>query len=116
MSRMDRVNQMIKREISTLIQEELQDPSIGFVTITKVTVTRDLKIARVNFSVLGTQEDIRKALDALNRSRGYLRKLIAERISIRYIPELEFYYDDSLAYEARLEKTFEDIRKIQRNE
>src|SRR3989338_10717189 len=110
MGRMDKINQLIKREISSLIQEEIQDPGLGFVTIIGVDVSRDLKYAKVNYSVLGAEPEIQKAKEALHRARSYIRKLVGQRIRIRYTPEIDFIYDDSLAYEARLDKTFEDIR------
>ena len=110
MGRMDKVNQMMKREISYLIQHEIQDPGMGFVTIISVEVSRDLKYAKVNFSVLGGEPEVQKAKEALNRARKFIRKLVGQRIRIRYTPEIEFIYDNSIEYEARLNKTFEEIR------
>ena len=111
MGRMEKVNQLMKREISTILQREVQDPRLEFVSITGVTVSPDLHVARVNFSVLGDEKKKEDAKKALNSARGYIRRLIGKRISLRYTPDLEFIYDNSLEYSARIEQTFEEIKK-----
>jgi ribosome-binding factor A len=111
MGRMAKVNQLMKREISTILQREVQDPRVEFVSITGVTVSPDLHVARVNFSVLGDEKKKEEATKALDSARGYIRRLIGKRISLRYTPDLEFIYDNSLEYSARMEQTLEEIKK-----
>lgn len=111
MGRMERVNQLIKREISTILQREVQDPRVEFVSITSVTVSPDLHVAKVNFSVLGDEKKKEEANKALDSARGYIRGLMGKRISLRYTPDLEFVYDNSLEYSARIEQTLEEIKK-----
>ncbi len=111
MGRMERVNQLMKREIGNMIQQEIQDPRLEFVTITHVDVSRDLHHARVNFSVLGDEVKVTAAEKGLEGACKYIRRLIGQRITLRYTPEIEFVYDPSIEYSARIEKTLEDIKR-----
>ena len=110
MGRIDRVNALMKKEISNIIREELQDPRIQFVTITHVEVSADLRYARVNFSVLNGIEEAEKTLKGLNRARGLVRKLVGQRIKMRYTPEIEFIHDKSAEYGAFIEEKLKEIQ------
>ena len=85
----------IKNELSNIILREIKDPLIGFVTITDVIVSDDLKIAKVYFSTLGNETAKRKSHKGLTRARGFLRRELASRIRLKNIPELRFFIDDS---------------------
>jgi ribosome-binding factor A len=80
------------------------------VTITRIELTGDLRYARIYFSVLGDDKAKEESLKGIKSSIGFIRKLIAERIKLRYVPELYFKLDNSLEYSINLEKTFERIR------
>ena len=110
MARIERINQLMKREISQMIQRDLQDPRLAFVTITQVQVSRDLQHARVSYSVLNSvdQANIQSILD---RVSGFIRKLVGQRIRMRYTPAIVFVYDKSLEYSDQIDKTLEDIRR-----
>ena len=110
MSRMDRINQFMKREISSMIQNDLQDPRLQFVTITNVDVSRDLSCARVHFSALGGAQKEQSVLAALNSAKGLIRKMIGQRIRLRLTPDLEFFYDKSIEYSSQIEQALEEIR------
>ena len=86
MSRHDKVAQALKEEISLIIHDELKDPRLGFVTITKLELTPDLRCAKVFYSVFGKDEDHKKTKEALNSSLGFIRRLIARRIKLRFAP------------------------------
>ena len=93
-SRSDRVSEQIKRELATLIRYEVKDPRVGMVSIIDVSVTKDLKIAKVYFDVL--QEDMAESTqEGLNRAAGYLRRSIAHSLKLRNTPSLQFIYDDT---------------------
>ncbi len=111
MGRMEKVNQLLKREVGSIIQKEIQDPRLQFVTITHVDVSRDLHCARVNFSVLGEDAQVAAAEKGLDSARGYIRKLVGQRISLRYTPEIEFVFDPSIEKSARIERTLEEIKR-----
>ena len=116
MPRIERINQQMKREISFILQRELGDPRFQFVTIISVDVSRDLRYAKVRFSVLGKPEQAKIAEAGLNHARGAIRKLVGQRISMRYTPELDFIYDQSLEYSASIDEALEGIRnELQKN-
>ena len=114
MERIERINAMIKREISVMIQGEIKDPRLAFVTITTVKVSKDLSHARVNFSVLGTEDQVKQAQAGLDSARGYIRRLIGQRVRIRHIPEVEFFHDKSIEYSARIEEALNEIHKLEK--
>ena len=113
--RSERVEGQLKREISKILQEDLKDPRIGFVTITRINLTLDLRYARVYFSVMGDDKVKEESLKGIKSAIGFIRKLIAERMKLRYVPELYFKLDNSIEYSINLEKTFERIKNERRD-
>jgi len=109
MERIDRVNQQVKRELGRIIQRELSDPRLQFVTITEVDVSRDLRNARIRFSVLGEESKVQAAQQGLEGARGMIRKLLSQSMSLRYTPELFFIYDQSVEMSVRIEETLKEI-------
>lgn len=109
MNRMDKINQRIKREVGDIVLKELKDPRLEFVTITQVEVTRDLQHAKIYFSVLGKPEQVEKAQSGLSGARGFVRKLIGQRVRLRYTPDVEFIYDHTIEYSARIEAALQEI-------
>jgi len=110
MGRIDRVNQQVKREIGRIIQQELGDPRLQFVTITDVDVSRDLRNGKIRFSVLGEQAQVQAAQKGLDGARGMIRKLLGQSMKLRHIPELFFIFDQSIEMTIRIEKTLKEIR------
>lgn len=100
--RLGRVQEALRQEISRIIQQEVRDPRLGFLTITRVELTKDLRYARVYFSTLGESKDRHLALKGLNNAKGYIKGLVGDRIKLRYIPDIEFKIDES----------FEDMKRI----
>lgn len=111
MSRQDRVAEAIRQEASVIIHDKIKDPRLGFVTITNVEVTRDLRFAKIFFSVLGNDEAYSNTKQALNSSLGFVRSLIAERLNLRFAPEIAFYEDRSTEYSVRIEKVLNEIKE-----
>jgi len=108
--RSKRVEGQLKKEISKILQEDLKDPRIGFVTITRIELTGDLRYAKIYFSIMGDDAAKEEGLEGIKSAKGFIRKLIAERIRLRYVPELYFKLDNSIDYSINLEKTFERIK------
>jgi len=108
--RSERVALQLKKEVSKILQEDIKDPRIGFITITRVDLTGDLRYARVHFSVLGDDEAREIASEGIDSAKGYIRKLIAERMNMRYAPEISFKLDNSIEYSINLEKTFDMLK------
>ncbi|AOZ94265.1 30S ribosome-binding factor RbfA [Paenibacillus crassostreae] len=111
--RTGRVSEQIKKELSVLIQSELKDPRIGFVTVTGVEVPNDLAQAKVYLSVLGDEEQKKKTLVALDKANGFLRSELGKRIRFRHTPELFFKIDESIEYGSHIEKLLGEIEKNQ---
>ena len=94
--RIERVNNLIRQEISELLQRQVKDPRLGgFVAITEVSASHDLKHAKVFVSCLGNQEEKQEVLSVLTAASGFFRNELAKRLRLRYIPELSFQWDDS---------------------
>ena len=109
--RMQRINEQLKKEVGLIIHDELNDPRVGFVTITKVDVTADLQQARVYFSVLGTDKQKRDTRVGLSRSAGFIRKLIGQRVKLRHTPQILFKPDESAEYSIRISEVLEKIKE-----
>lgn len=107
--RTGRVGEQIKKELSQLIQTELKDPRIGFITVTGVDVTNDLSQAKVYLSVLGDDEQKAASLKGLEKASGFLRSELGKRIRLRHVPELIFKFDESIAYGSHIEKLLTEI-------
>jgi len=112
MSRHERVEEAIKKEVSLIIHDELKDPRIGFVTITRVELTKDLRNAKIFYSVLGKEEDHKNTKLALDSALGYIRSLVAQRINVRFATELMFREDHSTEYSIRIEEVLNRIKEL----
>lgn len=110
MARTDKVAQAIKKEIGRIIQDELNDPRLGFITIMGVEVTKDLRIAKIYFSVMGSPEQKDKAKEAIESATGFIRRLIGQRLALRFVPEIIFRLDDSVEYSFDMAKKIERIK------
>lgn|SRR5690606_25973708 len=111
--RVGRVGEQIKKELSQIIQQELKDPRIGFITVTGVEVTNDLSQAKVFLSVLGSDEQKENTLSALARGKGFLRSELGRRVQLRHTPELIFKFDSSIEYGSRIEALLESVNRGQ---
>jgi len=109
MGRIERINEQLRREISRIIHEDLTDPRFEFITVTHVDTSKDLRNAKVHYSVLGddTQRDV--SHKGLHNARGLIRKHIGKRVKMRCIPELMFCYDHSLEYREQIEEKLKEI-------
>lgn len=109
--RAKRVREAMRAEISDIIRNEIKDPRIGFVSVTSVEVSRDLRHARVYISVLGGDEERRATLAALEGARGFIRGEVGRRLRLRFAPELVFRADDSIAHGAEISRLLAEIRR-----
>jgi ribosome-binding factor A len=112
MSRADKVSEAIRQEASLIVHDKLKDPRLGFVTITRVEMTDDLRYAKIFFSVLGKDEDYKKTQDALDSAKGFIRRLISERINLKFAPDIAFYEDHSSEYSVRIEEVLNEIKEL----
>ncbi|MBI4529125.1 MAG: 30S ribosome-binding factor RbfA [Deltaproteobacteria bacterium] len=102
-SRSDRVGDLLLELISELLTKEVGDPRIGPVTLTGVEISKDLRHARVYFSCLNGEEGRVEALSGLKSATGFIRRKVAGRLQLRFVPTLEFVYDETSARAQRIE-------------
>ncbi len=101
--RIQRVNNLIRHEISDLLQRQVKDPRLGsFVAVTEVSISPDMRHARIFVSHMGSEEERQETLSVLSSASGFLRRELAKRLRLRHIPELSFQWDDSIERGAHL--------------
>ena len=107
--RSEKLAETIHETISALLSRGLNDPRIGFVTLTAVDVVDDLSIARIYFTVIGDRDARKNSEVGLNSAKGYLRRELGKVLTIRHIPELIFKYDESQEYGNRIDSILREI-------
>ncbi|MEO0085817.1 MAG: 30S ribosome-binding factor RbfA [candidate division WOR-3 bacterium] len=111
-----RVADAIRDIVAEIICNQLSDPKLGFVTITRCRITRDLRIARVFVSIMGNEQQQAESLKHLERARGHIRHLVGQRLKLRYLPEISFALDDVLAQEQRIGELLNEVLPDRNNE
>ena len=107
--RAQRVGDQIQRELAELLRLQVKDPRIGMVTVTAVEVSPDLSHAKVFFTHLAGKEHASEAVEALQRTGGFLRTELSRHLKLYSVPQLHFVYDDSIAGQDRIEQILNDI-------
>ncbi|OAS83294.1 MULTISPECIES: 30S ribosome-binding factor RbfA [Metabacillus] len=107
--RANRVGEQMKKELGDIIGRKIKDPRIGFVTVTDVSVSGDLQIAKVFISVLGDEEQRQNTLKGLAKAKGFIRSEIGQRIRLRKTPEIQFEFDESISYGNRIETLIHEL-------
>lgn len=110
--RQERLNSQFKEELAELLRK-VKDPRIGFVSLTDVEVTPDLKQARVYVSVLGDEAARSATMAGLRSATGFLKSELARRVRLRQMPEIEWRYDDSIARGARINELLNQVKREQ---
>lgn len=100
--RREQVASLILEIVSELLQRKAKDPRLGFITVTRVDVSPDLRHAKILVSVLGSGEERERSLTALEHSLPFLRRELAHRLDLRYVPELSVKFDPSVEYSTRI--------------
>ncbi len=109
--RVRRFSELLKQEISKIILREVKDPRIGFVSLTDVEVSGDLKHAKIYVSVYGSEQEKKETMKGLEKAQGFIRRLVGERITTYHTPELLFRYDDSIEHGVYISKLIEEVRE-----
>ena len=108
MGRDGHLEETLRRIVAEALATEVQDPRVGFVTVSEVKLNRDRTVAQVYYTVLGDEEERAKTLAGLKRCRGFLRQIIGDKTRLRTLPELRFRYDDSLDRSFRVEAVLDE--------
>ena len=111
-----RVAELLQEELGEMIAFELKDPRLEFVSVTRVSVTQDLRYARVYVSQLGDDIDKAEVISALEHAGGYLRYNLGQRIKLRFLPELSFLFDDGLIVSQRMNQLLDELQAERQDE
>ena len=111
--RIARLRELFKEEISAILQREMKDPRIGFVSITDVELSPDLRHAKVFVSILGDAEAKASTMAGLENARGFIRKELGRRIRLRYTPEVLFRLDESIERGARVQRLLRQVAEAE---
>lgn len=112
--RKDRVEDQIKKEVSKIIGQNLKDPRAGFITITSVELSSDLRFAKIFFTVLGDEKEKEDSEKALTSATKFVQQKMATRIRLKYTPQIVFRYDHTLEQALRIEKILSEIQNEKR--
>jgi ribosome-binding factor A len=113
-SRTDRVGEQIRVELAELLTFGVRDPGIGFITLTRVKVSPDLQVARVYYTTMGDEKARRETQRALERARPLFRRRLGERLRLRRVPEIAFFFDESVERQDRIEQILRDLEQERR--
>ena len=103
-SRADRIGGLIQKILCDILKKEIRDPRLKMTTITGVTVTSDLKLARIYFTTANSKQKKEAATIAFNSARGYIKRTLAHALDLKYMPDIVFCYDESLDYAAHIDE------------
>jgi ribosome-binding factor A len=105
-----RVGDQLRVEITEILAREVHDPGIGFLTVTRVKLTPDLQQARIYYTTLGDEQARKDTGKALGRATPFLRRQVARRMNFKRVPELQFFYDESIEQHDRIERILREIQ------
>jgi len=109
-ARSERVSGQIQKTIAELLHKHIRDPRLEMVTISGVRMTRDLKIAKIYFTTPNGASDVKRVKKGFKSSFGYIKRMLAGQLGLRYMPDLQFYYDESFDYGAKIEKLLKSVK------
>ena len=104
-----RVADQLQRELAAILLRKIKDPRLESLTISGVKVTDDLRLARVYYVIRGDESQRDEALAGLNKAKGFIRREIGQALKLKYVPDLEFFYDNSFDYAERIETLIQKI-------
>ena len=107
--RSDRVSGLIQQALSEILQKGINDPRLKMTTITNVKMSRDLRIARIYFATSGGKKSVEEVTQGFESARGFVKRSLAGKLGLRYMPELKFFYDDSFDYGDQINKILKSI-------
>ncbi len=108
-SRAERVGGLIQQTMADILARRIKDPRLELATITHVKMTRDLRIARIYFSIAGGPEKVKAAEQGFKSAIGFLKRDLSRQLDLRYMPEIEFYYDESFDYGSHIDNLLKSI-------
>ncbi len=114
--RVRKIQEFIKQEVGSMLLRDLKDPRLGFITVTGVKLTNDLRESTIYVSLFGKEEEKAASLEALNQAKGFIRRELGQRLKIYYTPTIAFEEDKSLDYGMHIDGLLKKIHKEERHE
>ena len=108
-SRSDRVGGLIQKVLAELLQKQIKDPRLARTTITGVKVSNDLRIAKIYFSTTADETSRQLILEGFKQACGFIKRELAQQLNLRYMPDLKFFYDESIDYGAHIDKILKTV-------
>jgi len=109
-TRADRVSGLIQKTLSEILRKTIKDPRLELTTITTVKMSRDLRIARIYYTIPSGKKDIKRVEEGFKSSSGFIKRKLAGKLGLRYMPDLKYFYDDSFDYGAHIEDVLKSIK------
>ena len=109
-SRADRVSGLIQKVLSNILKKSIRDPRLKMTTITGVKVSRNLKQARIYFTISGGSQKKGAAIKGFNSAHGFIKRTLAHELDLKYMPDIKFFYDESLDYGTHIDELIESIK------
>ncbi len=109
--RIKRINEACREALGEILQEEIKDPRIGFVTVTRVEITQDLQHGKVWVSVLGNEEEVEEAVAGLEKAKGFLRRELGRRVRMRYTPQLSIHLDHGAEVSEQVQMILKELEE-----
>jgi ribosome-binding factor A len=109
-ARSDRVSGQIQKVLSEILLKKIKDPRLEKASITNVKMSRDLRIARIYFVASGNKKSMEEAAEGFKSALGYVKRTLARRLGLRYMPDLKFFYDESFDYGSRIDKVLKAVK------
>jgi ribosome-binding factor A len=109
--RMEKVAEEIKHRLNSVMTKDLSDLNAGLITISRVMMTPDLKLAKVYISFLGNKEPAEKLIERINYRKPHIRYMLGRQLTMKYTPDLIFFFDDTMEYADRINKLLNDVKK-----
>ena len=108
-ARSERVSGQIQKVLSDILQKQIKDPRLKMATITRVTTSSDLRLARIYFTTSDTKINRNQAIEGFNSACGYVKRTLARKLGLRYMPELRFFYDDAYDHNSHIDQLIKSI-------
>ncbi|MBI5400009.1 30S ribosome-binding factor RbfA [Candidatus Saganbacteria bacterium] len=116
MSRVERVAELLKEEISRIIREDVNDPRIGFISLTRVDLSPDLEVAKIGVSILANEEKKKECMEGLTSATRFIRGKLGELLTLRFVPQINFIRDDSLEKGSQVLNIISQLKKKEEHE
>ena len=110
-TRSDRVSGQIQKALTEILQKDVSDPRLEMVTITSVKMTNDLRIARIYFTMAGSRRTPKEVIGGFNSAQKYIKRRLADQLGLRYMPNIEFYYDDTFDHASEVNALLKTVLK-----